>query len=403
MTRRNMKYLKLFEDQNIEIEKDRLKSDVKDILQCLEDEGFTTQVDIYQPPASNFIYRLYLAIMKDKFTYADIKDVIDHIVSYLDEENLVIYKVLISDESDEDSDFLSGSGHPRYSYSNTSFGEYLITQKSIWSNYGEVSVPNLSHFEENPNLTIIKYIKLTFLVTSSSLQDNTQRKLRFKLFFESSYVNPMKDLIYDFTDMGFEVTQEIGHLYLYYESDKPDKVNTDQMEIFRRYTEMLDRAKDELTITDHRIEMRPFDIYIEIAYDMKSLDQISMTGAQKTAFDAMIKCIKNAYGEGYELKPNSIVPSGSSDRHHPCIKFDLDGESARPGYNTQTRWISIYSDGLVKYPRIQGNTRNDANEGSFTDADVKWFSRLLEIGKDELGEYNKLLRMEQGALRRLYP
>ena len=78
-----MKYLKLFED----VFNNDVNDDVRDILVCLEDDGFQTQVKIDQPKGFKCINRLYVGIMKDRFTYADVKDVVDHAVSYLDEEN----------------------------------------------------------------------------------------------------------------------------------------------------------------------------------------------------------------------------------------------------------------------------------------------------------------------------
>ena len=146
-----MKYLKLFED----VFNNDVNDDVRDILVCLEDDGFQTQVKIDQPKGFKCINRLYVGIMKDRFTYADVKDVVDHAVSYLDEENLVISEILISD----DDEFVFRQGHQ------PSFGVYLqrYPGKNFKSHYGEISVPSLSYFEENPTLPIIKYLKLIFL------------------------------------------------------------------------------------------------------------------------------------------------------------------------------------------------------------------------------------------------
>lgn len=158
----HMKYLKLFEalrphlgiqyDETHPIED--ICDHVYDIFQDIEDDGFGIDVS----PSGD---RFYIGIMREElFTYNDIKNSVDHVISYLEENDLVIYQFIITATLAPLPEWLRGCDD---SLSRTLKDKRnKLKDSSIQQIAGEMIFTKLEYLESDPNLTISRYLKLYF-------------------------------------------------------------------------------------------------------------------------------------------------------------------------------------------------------------------------------------------------
>lgn len=205
----------------------------------------------------------------------------------------------------------------------------------------------------------------------------------YKLF-ESIIRNPIKDYIWHFIDdYNFKVTlPEIGVCNLSLVIDDYDAV-----EIVKLYQRTMELIKSDFEVTNHFITLGSNSVHIHIKRKIEDEGEWDFQSEeQKIAYNAVIKCLK----VGEKLEPY--------DLRHGHIEF-----TKREGLDGELSWITIDGEGYIRLPILRGFRGGSYTELPFTDLDVKWFKRLLEVDNDTDSEEFNLLHTEtQEKLRKIY-
>jgi hypothetical protein len=205
----------------------------------------------------------------------------------------------------------------------------------------------------------------------------------YKLF-ESIIRNPIKDYIWHFIDdYNFKVTlPEIGVCNLSLVSD-----NYDVVEIVKLYQRTIELIKSDFEVTNHFITLGSNSVHIHIKRKIEDEGEWDFQSEeQKIAYNAVIKCLK----EGEKLEPYDFIDG--------YIEF-----TKREGLYGEPSWITISDEGYIKLPILRGWRGSNYAELPFTNLDVKWFKRLLEVDDDTDSEEFNLLHTEtQEKLRKIY-
>jgi len=180
----------------------------------------------------------------------------------------------------------------------------------------------------------------------------------YKLF--EAIRNPIQDYVDYFVDeYDFEVSlPELGVCDLYLHEKAYDAV-----EILKLYQNIIKSIKKEFEILTHFITFGSNSVHIHIKRKIEEEGEWDFQSeAQKVAYDAVRKCLKS----GEKLEPCDI--------REGSINF-----TKREGNSGLYSWITIDDEGYLKMPILRGWKEGHYTELPFTDLDIKWFKRLLEV------------------------
>ena len=204
----------------------------------------------------------------------------------------------------------------------------------------------------------------------------------YKLF--EAIRNPIQDYVEYFVDeYDFKVSlPELGVCDLYLHEKEYDAV-----EILKLYQNIIESIKKEFEILTHFITFGDNSAHIHIKRKIEDEGEWDFQSeAQKIAYDVVRKCLK----KGEKLEPCNIR-SG-------FISF-----TKREGSSGSRSWVTIDEEGFLKLPILRGWKGNRYAELPFTDLDLKWFKRMLDINDDTDSEEFSLLHDEtQEKLREIY-
>ena len=204
----------------------------------------------------------------------------------------------------------------------------------------------------------------------------------YKLF--EAIRNPIHDYIEYFVDeYDFKVSlPELGVCDLYLHKKEYDAV-----EILKLYQNIIESIKKEFEILTHFITFGGNSVHIHIKRKIEDEGEWDFQSeAQKIAYDVVKKCLKR----GEKLEPCDIRGG--------FISF-----TKREGSSGSHSWVTIDDEGFLKLPILRGWKGNRYTELPFTDLDLKWYKRMLEIDDDTDSEEFRLLHDEtQEKLREIY-
>lgn len=211
-------------------------------------------------------------------------------------------------------------------------------------------------------------------------------------FFEA-IKNPIQDYIdYFVDDYDFELNiPKSGVCKLTLKDTKYD------VSILKTYQSVISELKSKFKLKNYHITFNEFgvDILIERIVEDKE-DWEFDTDIQKTAYDSLCKVV-NIISSGN----SRLLFSEDSPVSGNLISFNM-GDNI--GFSSN--WVSIQSDGRIKYPILRGWKSKTTSDLPFNDSDIKWFTRILQI-EDNISDNNSkewanIHNLSQEKLRKLY-